>query len=165
MKLVFFFYVFLILASPAQAIRPSGMYHPKNIALKLKKDKNHECNDRFKVVPDQLSMYSFSANLECQYQCKSDQNIQNVEITNYFDPEEQGLKPGDGYTTKSRIYLASFSTVFFNWSTKACIELGIQKCGSIENVKEADFPEGEGIGVEPIPRVHVAANDVVGQVI
>ena len=33
------------------------------------------------------------------------------------------------------------------------------------DVEEADFTEGEGICIEPIPGVHVAANDVMGQVV
>ena len=139
MKILLLLSSFFIFSSPAQAIRPVGMYHPKNIALNLKKNKNHECDDRLKISSNDLSAYSFSSSIECKYQCKNDQRVQTVEISRYFDPQEQGLKPGDGYVTDSRILLSSFSTVFFNWTTKACIEEAIQKCGSIEKINTADF--------------------------
>lgn len=139
MKLVFLFYSFFIFILPAQAIRPTGMYHPKNIALNLKKDKNHECNDRYKTSPENLSPYSFSTTIECQFRCKSDLKAQTMEVSRYFNPEKQGLKTGDGHVTEKRIFLSSFSTVFFNWSTTACIEEAIQKCGSIDRIKTADF--------------------------
>ena len=33
------------------------------------------------------------------------------------------------------------------------------------NVKEADFTEGESVGIEPVPSVHVTADDVVGEMV
>jgi len=139
MKLALFLFSVFLLSSPTHAIRPVGMYHPKAIASHLKKNKNDECVNRFKSTPDNLSMYSFSASIECQYQCKNDPGVQTVEISRYFDPEEHELKQGDGYVTQKHIHMASFSAVFFNWSTKACIEEGIRKCGSIGKVNTADF--------------------------
>lgn len=139
MKLALIFSSLIVLSIPAYAIRPVGMYHPKAIASQLNQSKTHQCTDRFKIKPDDLSMYSFSATIDCQYQCKSDSAVQTVEISRYFNPESHQLQQGDGYVSKKHIHMASFSAVFFNWSTHQCLEQGIRKCGSLDRVKTADF--------------------------
>jgi hypothetical protein len=113
-----------------------GMYHPNNVFSKP--HSNHQGNCDL-YHDDSLSIHSFAVTMDCSYQCKKDSQIRSATLSRNFDPDQHGLKKGNGYSKNGRPLMTAFTSVFFNWSTQECIEEGIRQCGSIEEVSSADF--------------------------
>ena len=126
---------FVLMQATATA-KNLGMFEPKHMYSNLHSKHQGRCDQ---YHDDSLSMHSFAVTMDCSYQCKKDAQTSSVTLSRYFDPDEHGLEKGDGYTKSSRPLMAGFSAVFFSWSTKECLEEGARKCGSIEELKSADF--------------------------
>jgi hypothetical protein len=135
MRMVILF-LFLIQMQATASAKSLGMYDPKFMYLNLHSKHPDKCEAK---QDDSLRTHSFVVELQCAYRCKKDLLNHAVSLSRKFDPDDHGLKRGNGYVPDKIPMMTSFTTVFFNWSTQECLEEGVRQCGSIEEVKSADF--------------------------
>lgn len=124
--------------SEAAVIKPIGMLSPHHIHSQIAKEAGSSANCE-KSVDNSLVEHSFTAEIECNYRCSGDKKPSFEKVSKFFNPDDEGLRQGDGYDKQKTPLMSSFTGVFVNWSTQVCLNESVVKCGSVEKVDSADF--------------------------
>jgi hypothetical protein len=88
---------------------------------------------------DSVSQYAFETNLQCQTTCEGQSNAVETTLIRTFNPEEQGLRPGDGYNAPTFITLSSFSSIFSTWAERECLNQAEKQCLELSRIKDSRF--------------------------
>jgi len=132
----------LLLVAPmafAAESKLTGMFHAHHLGKKLDKTLNQKSKAKCDSETEALSKHAFNAEISCVYQCSGKkQNSNSITVSKSFNPAVEGMSQGDGYGDNYPL-MASFTTIFTNWASSACLSAATEKCGSLEKVENSDY--------------------------
>lgn len=120
-------------------VRAGGMYDPKGWANRIVGKRHNRAHCEFSGTADSVSQYAFETTLQCQTTCDGKSNPVETTVIRTFNPEEQGLRPGDGYIAQTFITLSSFGSIFSAWAERECLNQAEKQCLDLSRVKDSRF--------------------------
>lgn len=115
------------------------MYSPKVMADRILGQKKSETHCDFPGLNGSLAKYAFEASIRCEYTCEGQAAPMASTVTGTFNPEEQGLMPGDGHHPPSFITPSSLGSIFSAWAERECLNQAEKKCSDLSRIKGSRF--------------------------
>ena len=120
-------------------IDAKGMYDPKVWSRRILGQKKLEPHCDFPGLPGSLAQYAFDASLQCEYSCEGNSNPVETALNRTFNPEEQGLMPGDGHHPPAFITPSSLGSVFSAWAERECLDHAEKQCAGLSRIQQSRF--------------------------
>jgi hypothetical protein len=136
------FIAILLFSVPVWAepkIQAGGMYSPKVMADRILGQKKPESHCDFPGLNGSLAKYAFEASIKCEIACEGKADPVATTFTGTFNPEEQGLMPGDGHHPPSFITPSSLGSIFSAWAERECLNQAEKKCLDLSQIKHSRF--------------------------
>lgn len=132
----------LVISSTALAepkIEAGGMYDPTAWSRRVLGQSKPASHCDFPGLSGSMAQYSFDATLQCEFTCAGKSDSVETSVTRTFNPEEQGLMPGDGHHPPSFIAPSSLGSVFSAWAERECLNHAEKQCMKMSLIKTSKF--------------------------
>ncbi len=126
-------------ASAEPKIEAGGMYEPTAWSRRVLGQSKPASHCDFPGLSGSMAQYSFDATLQCEFTCDGKSDLVETSVTRTFNPEEQGLMPGDGHHPPSFIAPSSLGSVFSAWAERECLNHAEKQCLNLSLIKTSKF--------------------------